>query len=147
MRCHDPHAERANDLGPQPGLSGIATLTDQLSHTGADVTLTMTNLPDDVSASVALAAYRIIQESLTNIIKHAGSGPVVGVLVERDGPDLVIEVTNSVATARPGLPTSGFGIAGMQERAHLLGGTLTAGPQRSDRYVVRARLPLEFEPT
>jgi len=138
-----PDTAETDNLGPQPGLSDVATLVDELSHTGAEVTLTMIDVPEDVPAAVELSAFRIIQESLTNVIKHAGHNPTVEISVGGDGRTLVIDITNSVAADTPLLPTSGYGIVGMRERASLLGGTLTATPQPPDRYLVQARLPLE----
>ena len=141
-----PDTDDADDLGPQPGLADIRNLTDRLTHTGADVTLTMADLPDDLPVSVDLSAYRIVQESFTNIIKHAGPNPTVDVTVGLDDQGLVIDITNTTAGAISGLPVSGYGIVGMRERAHLLGGTLGAGPQSPDRYRVQARLPVEPGP-
>jgi signal transduction histidine kinase len=138
-----PDTADADDLGPQQGLADITTLTEQLTHTGAEVTLTMADLPDDLPASVDLSVYRIVQESFTNIIKHAGPNPTVDITVGLDDQGLAIDITNTTNATSPGLPASGYGIVGMRERAHLLGGTLTAWPQPPDRYRVQARLPLE----
>jgi signal transduction histidine kinase len=136
-----------DELGPQPGLVDIETLTNKLSHTGADVTLTIHDLPDDLPVAVNLSAYRIVQESLTNIVKHAGAHPTVDIAITVDEQDLVIDITNTTSAASPGLPHSGYGITGMRERATLLGGTLDAAPLAPDHYRVCARLPLEVEPT
>jgi signal transduction histidine kinase len=141
-------------LGPPPGLDGITALVDELSHTGADVTLTLADLPEHNSAALDLSAYRVVQESFTNIIKHAGPDPTVHVSVAVDNDTLVIDITNTITTttrttrtASPGLPSSGYGIAGMRERATLLGGTLIAEPQPPNRFHVKGRLPLEPNPT
>jgi signal transduction histidine kinase len=142
-----PETADPDDLGPQPGLGDIRNLTDQLSHTGAEVSLTIADLVDELPAAVDLSAYRIVQESVTNIIKHAGPNPTVVVTVGHNELGLIIDITNSIKAAPTGLPASGYGIAGMRERAHLLGGTLIAEPQPPDRFHVRARLPLEPEPT
>ncbi len=142
-----PDTDDADDLGPQPGLADIAGLTEQFGHTGADVTLTVADLPDALPASVDLSAYRIVQESCTNVIKHAGPRPTVDITVGLDGDGLVIEVTNTTTTAPAGLPGAGFGIAGMRERATVLGGTLDAAPLPPDRYRVCAHLPFEVEPS
>ena len=136
------------DLGPQPGFADLPALADQLAHTGADVSLTITPRPAGLAAAVELSAYRIVQESMTNIVKHAGPDPTVHLGVGVDGVGLVISVTNTITatdTAAPGLPASGYGIAGMRERAAHLGGTLTAGPEPPDRFCVNARIPLELE--
>jgi signal transduction histidine kinase len=136
------------DLGPQPRLADLPNLVDHLTNTGAAVTLTLAlDQRDDIPASVELSAYRIIQESITNIIKHAGPNATVDIAVEADRRELVIEITNTTDGNTPQLPRSGYGIAGMQERANLLGGTLTAEPVPPDRFRVLAHLPLEPEKT
>ncbi|HUV18239.1 MAG TPA: sensor histidine kinase [Ilumatobacteraceae bacterium] len=147
-----PDTSDSDDLGPQPGLSGIPDLADELTRTGADVSLTMAPTPTGLSAPVDLSAYRIAQESLTNVIKHAGPHPTVHLTVGLDDDGLVIDIVNTVAPsgrrgAAPGLPESGYGIAGMRERAALLGGTLTAEPQPPNRFRVRAHIPLEMDRT
>lgn len=94
-----------------------------------------------------LAAYRIVQESLTNALKHAAPGPVA-VRLEHSGEVLTVEVS-SVLGERPGprAPGSGAGLVGMRERVALLGGTIGAGPEpRGDGteiWLVRAELPVE----
>jgi len=145
-----PDTSNSDELGPQPGLADIPDLADELTRTGAEVSLTMASAPADLSAAVDLSAYRIVQESLTNVIKHAGPNPTVDIDIGIDDAGLVIDVVNDITTSGrqsvvPGLPVSGFGIAGMRERATLLGGTLTASPQPPDRFAVHARIPLEME--
>jgi signal transduction histidine kinase len=142
-----PDPADLDHLGPQPGLSDIPALVNELENTGADVKLALTDLPDHASAAVGLSAYRIVQESLTNIIKHAGPDPTVAITVALHENTLAIDITNTVSSTNPSLPASGYGIAGMRERAALLGGTLTAAPQPPNHYGVHARLPLESEPT
>jgi signal transduction histidine kinase len=142
-----PDAADGDHLGPQPSLADLPALVDELTHTGADVTLALDDLPDHVPAAVDLSAYRILQESITNIVKHAGPNPTAHIVVTVDDAQLVIDVTNTTDTTPPPLPTSGFGIVGMRERATILGGTLTAAHQPPDRYRVHASLPLEPEPT
>ena len=142
-----PDAADSADLGPQPGLADIPALVDELISTGADATVTVADPRDHLPAAVDLSAYRIVQESLTNIIKHAGPDPTVEITVALDGDRLVIDITNTTTGRSPHMPTSGFGIAGMRERVTLLGGTLTAGPQPPDLYRVHASIPLQPEPT
>ena len=141
-----PDSSAGEELGPQPGVADIPALAEQLSHTGAEVRLTLPDPSDDVTAAVDLSAYRIVQESVTNIIKHAGSNPTVDIAVTLDGRSLVIDITNTTSITSPGLPISGYGLAGMQERAALLGGTLTAEPQPSNMFRVHACLPLHPGP-
>lgn len=147
-----PDNADGDDLGPQPGLAGIADLADELTHTGADVSLTVAPAPMGLSAAIDLSAYRIVQESLTNIIKHAGPDPTVQLIVGLDEIGLVIDIVNTITTAggheaASGLPASGFGIVGMRERAALLGGTLTAEPEPPNRFRVNAHIPLDVETT
>ncbi|MCP4225387.1 MAG: hypothetical protein GY773_18785, partial [Actinomycetia bacterium] len=84
---------------------------------------------------------------LPGIVKRGGRGPGVHRTVGLDDLGLVVDITNTTNTAPASLPPSGYGIAGMSERANLLGGTLTAKPQPPNQYRVQAHLPLEPEPT
>jgi signal transduction histidine kinase len=138
-----PDVSEYDDLGPQPGLADIAALADELTRTGADVTVAVGPYPAALSAALQLSAFRIVQESVTNILKHAGPNPTVRLAVGADDEMLAIDITNTTARPIHGLPGSGFGIAGMCERAALLGGTLTAEPRPPDHFHVSARLPLE----
>ncbi len=93
-------------------------------------------------APVELAAYRIVQESLTNALKHACPGRVTVSLAERDG-DLTVEVSSPYGDRDgPRAPGSGAGLVGMRERATLLGGAFDAGPDGA-HWTVRATLPLD----
>ena len=112
----------------------------------------MAPAPAGLSAAVDLSAYRIVQESLTNVIKHAGPDSHRRLTIGLDDVGLVIDIVNNITTtgrhaAVPELPASGYGIAGMRERATLLGGTLTAEPEPPDRFRVNAHIPLEMERT
>ncbi len=158
-----PDGSDPDDLGPRPGLAEIPAVVDELRRTGAQVTLTGADVGEGVSAAVGLAAYRIVQESLTNIIKHAGPTPTVTVEVTVEEDQLVIDIVNSIdapdtgmadtngtanadgtaSTAVTPLPASGFGLLGMRERAASLGGTLQAAAEPPGRYRVTARLPIE----
>jgi signal transduction histidine kinase len=116
------------------GAAGAGLAVDVESDGGES------SLPTDVS----LAAYRIVQEALTNSARHSGGGRAV-VRLARGERDLVIEVDDDgpgTAAADPG-----NGIIGMTERAHALGGTLEAGPRPEGGFRVRARLPLINEET
>ncbi|ANH93446.1 sensor histidine kinase [Streptomyces sp. NPDC058319] len=122
-----------------PTLDGLAALVASARAGGLDVVLGAGH--GKVPAPVELAAYRIVQESLTNALKHGGEGPVRVSVRERDDA-LRIEVS-SPYTGReaPRAPGSGTGLIGMRERAVLLGGTFGAGPE-DGRWTVRAVLPL-----
>jgi signal transduction histidine kinase len=130
-------------LAPQPGLDAVPDLVARARDSGLPVTLHEEGLRDDVPAGVDLSAYRIVQEALTNVRKHAGAVPTE--VVVRYGPrEVVVGVTNDVGAPADGLDRSsgdGRGLPGMRERVRLYGGTLDAG-HRDGRFVVLARLPL-----
>ncbi|MDH6219878.1 sensor histidine kinase [Streptomyces pseudovenezuelae] len=122
-----------------PTLDGVGALVDTARANGLDVVLDTDH--DQVPAPVELAAYRIVQESLTNALKHAPPGRVTVGLAQRDGV-LDVRVTSPYGDREgPRAPGSGAGLVGMRERAALLGGTFEAGPSRA-RWAVHAALPL-----
>ncbi|MFZ3559853.1 sensor histidine kinase [Streptomyces sp. BH055] len=129
-----------------PTLAGLGALVEQSRANGLDVRLTVSGAVTGLPAPVELAAYRIVQESLTNALKHAGPG---GVTVAVDRTDACVEVrVDSPRGERDGgprAPGSGAGLVGMRERAALLGGTFEAGPDAPGGTLWRvcARLPLE----
>lgn len=123
-----------------PTLAGLTALVDGARANGLDVTLDARH-HGAVPAPVELAAYRIVQESLTNALKHACPGRVRVSLTERDG-DLTVAVSSPYGDRDgPRAPGSGAGLVGMRERAALLGGTFDAGPD-GPHWTVRATLPL-----
>lgn len=122
-----------------PTLDGLGALVAAARGNGLDVRLRADH--GSVPAPVELAAYRIVQESLTNALKHASPGPVTVSLARRDHC-LTVTVTSPYdGDAGPRAPGSGAGLTGMRERASLLGGTFTAGPEGA-LWAVRAALPL-----
>ncbi|MFF3499231.1 sensor histidine kinase [Streptomyces sp. NPDC003247] len=124
---------------PAPTLDGLGALVAGARANGLDVTLDAPAVR--VPAPVGLAAYRIVQESLTNALKHAAPGPVAVALAQRDGV-LDVRVTSPYGRRDdPRAPGSGAGLVGMRERAALLGGSFAAGPDGA-RWTVRAALPL-----
>jgi signal transduction histidine kinase len=132
-----------------PTLDGLGSLVEGARTNGLDVTLDAGH-GGALPAPVELAAYRIVQESLTNALKHASPGRVAVVLRRADG-SLGIDVTSPYGDRdRPGAPGSGAGLVGMRERVALLGGTFEAGPEGTARgkiWSVRATLPVtEGEP-
>ena len=139
-----PEAE-AEALGPQPGLADVPRLVDQLRAAGLDVSLAMDDAQVDLPARVDLSAYRIVQEALTNALKHAGPGARTKVRLHTNNRGVDIEVLDD---GRGGtiLTGSGHGISGMRERALLLGGRLDAGPRPGGGFQVVAHLPLRDEP-
>ncbi|WP_405822205.1 histidine kinase [Streptomyces sp. NBC_01390] len=139
--------DSGGDLEPtaSPTLDSLGTLVDGARANGLDITLdTNANANSDhaaLPAPVELAAYRIVQESLTNALKHASPGRVSVALTRRDC-SLSVAVTSPYGDhAGPRAPGSGAGLVGMRERVALLGGTFTAGPDGA-HWAVRAVLPL-----
>ncbi|KUN75692.1 sensor histidine kinase [Streptomyces griseoruber] len=123
-----------------PTLDGLAALVEGARANGLDVTLDAD--PGRVPAPVELAAYRIVQESLTNALKHACPGRVTVSLGRRDGLlDVRVSSPYGHRDGGPRAPGSGAGLVGMRERAALLGGAFEAGPEGA-RWIVRAALPL-----
>lgn len=96
-------------------------------------------------ADIDLSAYRIVQEALTNVVRHAGTGHC-RVSIEFGDGELFVEIVDDGRGATEGGPTHGFGIVGMRERVALLHGRLSAGPRPEGGFRVAARLPLP-EPT
>ncbi len=130
----------SGELGPQPALNQIHELVVQLRQTGMSISL-VADIPSEVPVRVDLFAYRIVQEALTNVLKHGGVDAAAQVHLEEADGHLDIEVTNT-GKATTTLGGSGQGIVGMQERAILLGGTFEAGPRPEGGFRVRARLPI-----
>jgi signal transduction histidine kinase len=135
---------------PAPGLRDVDAVVAATTGSGLPVELVVTGRPVPLPAAVDLAAYRIVQESLTNVVRHAGAGTARVRLGYRDG-ELTIEVDDDGraegAGGRPAAriqdgPSGGNGIPGMRERAVALGGELQAGPGPAGGFRVRARLPL-----
>jgi signal transduction histidine kinase len=127
---------------PQPSLHRLETLLDQAREAGLAVTLQVSGHPARLPAGLDISAYRIVQEGLTNTLKHAGPVPATVTLDYR--PDaLGIEIRNP-GTSQPPRPDDhgGHGLLGMRERTTLYGGTLEAGPCPDGGFVVRAHLPL-----
>ncbi|MCA2216492.1 sensor histidine kinase [Jidongwangia harbinensis] len=123
---------------PAPGLDGLERLADQVRAAGLEVSLTEFGERGDVPAPVATAVYRVVQESLTNTVRHAGAGRVT-VTVRYAPTSVVVDVQDDGRGADP--VTDGHGIAGMRERVAALGGALTAGPSRTG-FGVRAIIPV-----
>ncbi len=128
---------------PHPGLGQIDELTTEAREAGLEVDLEATSSPPPVPSAVASAVYRILQESITNVIRHVGPTRVCVALDYGDGT-VRVRVTDDgprdAAGRRPGEP--GRGILGMRERCQLLGGDLEAGPLPGGGFAVTARLPL-----
>ncbi len=130
----------SGELSPQPALNQVHELVDQLRQTGMSISLAV-DVPSELPVRVDLFAYRIVQEALTNVLKHGGVDAAVQVRLEETDGHLDIEVIDT-GTATSTLPGSGQGIVGMKERAMLLGGTFEAGPRPEGGFRVLARLPI-----
>jgi signal transduction histidine kinase len=140
-----PEEAELPGLGPQPGLTDVPRLVGQFGEAGLDVSLKTDGVQTDLPARVDLSAYRIVQEALTNVLKHAGPNSRAEVRLGTDNHEVVIEVLDDGHAATI-LPGSGHGIAGMRERATLLGGSLDAGPRPGGGFQVVAHLPIGSEP-
>ncbi|WP_143051171.1 sensor histidine kinase [Amycolatopsis pretoriensis] len=128
------------DLSPQPGLDGLQGLVERVRATGLTVDLVVTGKPKAVSPGVAISVYRIVQESLTNVLKHAGPASVRVEIVHR-ARYLDVKITDDGLGLRAEGGLSSYGIDGMRERAHLYGGTFDAGPRPEGGFSVVASLP------
>ena len=150
LRSESAQADDADGLSPTPGLSGLRTLVDQVCEAGLSTSLRVDGEVDVVDPGVALTAYRIVQEALTNSLKHAGPARAE-VRLSADGRELTIEVfdtgrgphtrTLTADGVTPG--TSGHGLLGMRERVAVYGGTLRTGPRPGGGFRVHARIPME----
>jgi signal transduction histidine kinase len=138
----DQHADAPRS--PQPGVTEITTLVEQVRQAGVAVELSVAGEPRVVSGGVGVAAYRIVQEALTNVLKHADGAPSQVVLRWSDTA-LELEILDHGPPHNGAQfdPPVGRGLAGMRERAAMYGGTLDAGPGPDGGYEVRARIPLE----
>ncbi|MFI5896223.1 sensor histidine kinase [Actinoplanes sp. NPDC051513] len=131
---------RGDDRAPMPGLGQLPALRDRLAHAGLPVSLSIDGTPPGaLPGAVDLAAYRIVQEALTNVLRHAGA-TTAKVTIGYGAEALELEVTDA---GLGGVPSHhGSGIPGMRERAAALGGELTAGPRPGGGFRVYAVLPV-----
>ncbi|TQM15754.1 sensor histidine kinase [Pseudonocardia kunmingensis] len=133
------------ELEPQPGLGDLSRLAERTRGAGSSVALSVAE-PSGVPAAAAVSAYRIVQEALSNVSRHATGARVhVRVGPDEGGTQLVVEVVNDPppGPSAPGV-SGGHGLDGMRERARLLGGACVAGPTPSGGFRVRAELPLRM---
>jgi signal transduction histidine kinase len=135
------------ELTPQPGLAALPTLAESVRAAGLPVRLFVDGNRAALPAAVDVSAYRIVQEALTNVLKHAGSARAeVSIGYVEDA--VTIEVTDDGPSAQAAdlawaeAAQGGHGLAGMRERVALFGGELLAGPKPGGGFAVRARLPL-----
>jgi signal transduction histidine kinase len=136
----DPDARQA----PQPSLASLDILLGQVRASGLQVDATVTGSRDPVPPGVDLSAYRIIQEALTNVLKHAGPQAHASVTLAFGDDDLAIAVADDgtgASASDNGTPSRGNGLLGIRERVAVIGGSVEAGPGDGRGFVVRARLP------
>jgi signal transduction histidine kinase len=138
-------ALRDDDTTPPPGLDHIPELVERANRTGLEATLTIEGQQHDVPATVGRTAYRIVQESLTNITRHAAA-TTASVRIDFR-PDAVVIQVDDDGKATPGTaPTPGIGLLGMRERVTALGGRLRAEPRTEHGFTVQAELPVDQTP-
>jgi len=140
----------AAGLAPQPGLDELREMVDRVVTTGLPIELHITGTPRDLPPGLGLAVYRVVQEALTNVIKHAGK-PQTEVRLNYECAALVVEVADNgrpIPAAAPapdaGVPRGArMGLLGLRERMALYGGELAAGPQPGGGWLVKATIPVE----
>ena len=143
----------AGDLAPQPGLEELREMVGRVVAAGLPVELHVAGTPRDLPPGLGLAGFRVVQEALTNVLKHAGKPPTE-VLVTYEQAALVVEIADGgrpIPAAAPapdaggaGVPGgAGMGLLGLRERVALYGGEFAAGPRPGGGWLVKARMPVE----
>jgi signal transduction histidine kinase len=135
-------AEPDVELTPQPGLAGIDALVEQIREAGLPVHLRVEGAAQTLDPGVALTIFRIVQEALTNTLKHAGDA-TAEVRLSFGSQWLVVEVFDTGRGPAPGGGGVGHGLVGMRERVSLYGGTLRIGPRPGGGFRVYARIPID----
>ncbi|MGP9582442.1 MULTISPECIES: sensor histidine kinase [unclassified Brachybacterium] len=134
--------EDETSFGPQPGTEMLGDLTDRVIAAGLPVALEINGSLDGLPHALGVSVFRLVQESLTNVLKHAGPGASAAVRITRAPQQLIIEVLDDGQGTDPSSDGQGHGLTGMRERMSVFGGTLQAGPLPSRGYRVRATVPL-----
>jgi len=148
----DEDGNRSHAPAPAPALSDVARLVDDVRAAGVPISLIVDGEPDHLSAGIELSAYRIVQEALTNVIKHAGPLTQVDVRVTHTDGEISVEVVDdgrgaaahhhhTGASSGAVQSSGGHGLLGMRERVEMWGGTLEVGPVDGGGYRVGATLP------
>ena len=135
-------ADERSGVAPIPGVGQLDELLDQTRASGLAVSFTVQGVPGPLPSGVALAAYRTVQESLTNVRKHGGPAARAQVLLRYCEDALVLTITDDGRGAAAVTDGAGHGLIGMRERVSVYGGSLEAGPRPGGGYQVTARLPL-----
>jgi signal transduction histidine kinase len=139
LRRTGPPVERDTDILRTPGLADLAQLVAKTQDAGVRVDVRWRGRPRQLPAEVDTSAFRIIQEAVANVVRHASTAHCQ-VSIDHRGEELSIEVTDDGSATRAA--DTGYGIAGMRERAALLHGELTAGPRPQGGFRVTAVLPV-----
>jgi signal transduction histidine kinase len=128
---------------PQPTLDDLPHLVQQVRSSGQQVSLRVDGDPQPMDRAAHLAAYRLVQEALTNVVKHAGEDVEAEVVLTWSRRALRLQVTDRGAPPRAtdGVPVGGRGLTGMRERLHLVGGRMSAGPADSGGFAVVGEIP------
>ncbi|MBS1675073.1 MAG: hypothetical protein JSS74_14040 [Actinobacteria bacterium] len=141
LRETDQHGVAA-PLAPLPDLAAVPGLVAEMQKAGLSVDVS-NDVSQEIPASIQLTAYRVVQESLTNVLRHAGPVRATVAMAIEDSA-LTVEVRNAPGRRTP-LPAGGHGLTGMRERVSMFAGTLDAGRLPDGGFVVRAVLPLESD--
>ncbi|MGE7387832.1 sensor histidine kinase [Streptomyces sp. NPDC004126] len=142
MAADGPDPAAGADLAPQPGLDRLPELAERVRATGVRVELSLRVSPVGLPAGVDLAAYRVVQEALTNAVKHA-AGAAVSIVVEQVPGELRVDVTDSAGRSGRAGTGGGYGLVGLRERLAMYGGTLHADRRPGGGFHVRAVIPVE----
>jgi signal transduction histidine kinase len=129
----------AAELAPQPGLADLDALLEQVRTAGLPVTLETSGMPIPLGAGAELTVYRLVQEALTNTLKHAGADARATVRLRYDDSGIDVEVTDD-GRGRAHVSAGGQGLSGMRERAAVYGGAIEAGPRTGGGWRVHTRL-------
>jgi signal transduction histidine kinase len=139
-----PGQDPDEDFQPVPGLAQLDTLIEQVRSAGLDTTLEIRGAAPDVPAGLQLTAYRLVQEALTNTLKHGGTGARASVRLRFQPGELRVDIDDDGAGATaPATASIGSGLIGMQERVHAYGGDVQAGPRSGGGWKVSAQLHLD----
>jgi signal transduction histidine kinase len=131
-------------LAPVPDLTQLDTLIEEVRSAGLETTLEVHGQAPDVPAGVQLTVYRLVQEALTNTLKHGGAGARVTVRLRYLPGELQVDIDDDGAGATAPAPAGvGGGLIGMHERVHAYGGDVQAGPRQPGGWKVSARLRLD----
>lgn len=134
--------EAAPSLAPQPGLDQLDELLSRMRATGLDVELIIEGDVRPVDASIDLSAYRIVQEALTNTMRHGEEGAHARVVLRYDDDAIEVEVTDDGRGPPTGADGSGRGLLGMRERVAFLGGEIRTAARPGGGFMVHARIPV-----